>query len=179
MSPTAPADEASDADAEAASSAASPPPPPPRLPEDAVSGQRSESDAASDVKAEESDDDWLPPPAIDHGKDQHAADGNDDHDGDDGLLPPGVDDAPGEQVALPAGASMAASIAHRDERTMITEEGEVVSLHDPVKTVGDGDEQVELHQLTPEERAARRFRKNLIVWTVGILILVATMYFMR
>ena len=88
--------------------------------------------------------------------------------------------APGEQVALPGGASLAASLANDgDTKGLVTEDGEVVSLRDPVKTVVHGGEEMELHQLTSEERAARRFRRNLIVWTIGIIILIVTMYLMR
>ena len=55
------------------------------------------------------------------------------------------------------------------------EEGGLVRLREPVKTVGYGDDAVELRTLTPEERARRRLRKNLILWTVGLVILGVTL----
>ena len=59
-----------------------------------------------------------------------------------------------------------------------TEDGGQVALRDPVKTIRDGDEEIELRTLTPEEKARRRFWKNLFVWTFGLVMLAITLYVM-
>jgi hypothetical protein len=59
-----------------------------------------------------------------------------------------------------------------------TADGGTVELHEPTKTVGQGEDQRELRQLTPEERARRRFRRNLIMWVVGTLVLIGTLAFL-
>ncbi len=53
-----------------------------------------------------------------------------------------------------------------------TEEGEYVALREPVKTVGKGLEARELRVLTPEEKARRRLIRNVVVYSVGLIILV-------
>ena len=51
-----------------------------------------------------------------------------------------------------------------------------MALREPVKTIGRGDDERELHQLDAEEKARRRFRKNIIVWTFGAVILLITIF---
>jgi len=57
-----------------------------------------------------------------------------------------------------------------------TEDGGFTTLRDPVKTVGDGDEEIELRALTPEEKARKKFKKNLILWGFGLAIMAITLY---
>ncbi len=46
------------------------------------------------------------------------------------------------------------------------------TVRDPVKTIrGASGEVVQLRSLTPEEKAARRFRRNLIMMAFGIVVL--------
>jgi hypothetical protein len=60
-----------------------------------------------------------------------------------------------------------------------TEDGGFVKLKEPVKKVEVGGEEVELHRLTPEEKARRRFFKNIIMAIIGILALVGLGLFLR
>lgn len=46
-------------------------------------------------------------------------------------------------------------------------------FQEPVKTIGSGDAVIELHRLTPREKAARRARRNLIMLLLGVSILMA------
>lgn len=99
----------------------------------------------------------------------------------DDLLPPGAEAAPTgplKQVALPtAGKPDEPRGKTADGSILIpTADGGQVAVREPVKTVSAHGEEVELRQRTPEERAARRFRKNLIIWTFGILLVGITMY---
>lgn len=59
-----------------------------------------------------------------------------------------------------------------------TEDGEVIALREPVKTVVVGGREVELRRFTPEERERRRFRKNLFVAGFGLIFLIVTMIIM-
>jgi hypothetical protein len=52
-----------------------------------------------------------------------------------------------------------------------TGDGSVVTVREPVKTVGEGDDEVELRSRTPEERAKRRLRKNLVLWGFGLIVM--------
>lgn len=98
-------------------------------------------------------------------------------------LPPGLDDeeeaGPSEQRALPDGAMLAAA-AKAPSRTrdgsvlLTTEDGQVVALREPVRTVGKGLNERELHTLSAEERTRKRFVKNLVVWTFGIVVILVT-----
>ena len=49
-----------------------------------------------------------------------------------------------------------------------------MTLREPVKTVGYGDEAIELRAKSPEERARWRLKKNLIIWGFGLIVLVLT-----
>jgi hypothetical protein len=52
-----------------------------------------------------------------------------------------------------------------------TEDGGQVMVREPVKTAGEGDDEIELRTRTPEERAKRRLVKNLIVWGFGLVVI--------
>lgn len=52
-----------------------------------------------------------------------------------------------------------------------TEDGELVPLRNPVKTIGKPGEEIELRQLTPVERARRRLIRNTVMATVCLLLL--------
>lgn len=57
-----------------------------------------------------------------------------------------------------------------------TEDGKFVTLREPVKTVGDGDEEMELNSLTAGEKEKKKLKKNLIVWGFGLAIIAITLY---
>ncbi|MCA9155207.1 MAG: hypothetical protein KDA38_10495 [Planctomycetales bacterium] len=99
----------------------------------------------------------------------------------DDLLPPGAEEVPAgplKQVVLPtAGKPDEPRGKAADGSILIpTADGGQVAVREPVKTISAHGEEVELRQRTPEERAARRFRKNLVIWTLGILLVGITMY---
>ena len=48
-----------------------------------------------------------------------------------------------------------------------------LAFREPVMTVTSGDRVIELRRLTPEEKAARRARRNLIMLLTGVSILLA------
>lgn len=48
-----------------------------------------------------------------------------------------------------------------------------LAFHEPVKTIRSGGAEIELRRLTPEERRARRARRNLLMLVIGAAILVA------
>ncbi len=52
-----------------------------------------------------------------------------------------------------------------------TPDGGIVRLRDPVKTIGSGDDAIELRSRSSEQRETWRLKKNLIMWTVGLLVL--------
>ena len=54
-----------------------------------------------------------------------------------------------------------------------TEEG-LVAVKETVKTIGTGDDEIELKRLTPEEKSRRRLVRNLVVGGVCLLVLFAT-----
>ncbi len=88
----------------------------------------------------------------------------------DSLLPPGVDAAPGAMRPLPVpkppeDKKAAAPLKVGDK---------------PKKKVrlGPGGEEQELKELSREEKSARRFRRNLILWSVCVAILGGVMWFM-
>ncbi len=53
-----------------------------------------------------------------------------------------------------------------------TEDGAVVTVRDPVKTVRKGSRVILLRQLSPAEKHRRRTRRNVVLWVVGAAILV-------
>ena len=48
-----------------------------------------------------------------------------------------------------------------------------LQFEEPVRTVGSGDQVITLRRLTPEEKAVRRARRNLIMMVTGVSILMA------
>ncbi len=52
-----------------------------------------------------------------------------------------------------------------------TEDGKVVTLHEPKRVVQQGEEEVEIRSLTPEEKARRRMFKNIIMFGFGGMVL--------
>ena len=101
----------------------------------------------------------------------------------DSLLPPGVASQP-----VPANRPLPVttqqieqdkagpSVPTRSRETIgvPTEDGGFVKLHEPVKKVEFAGEEIELHRLTPEERARKRLFKNIIMLVVGVIALVGT-----
>jgi hypothetical protein len=106
----------------------------------------------------------------------------------DSLLPPGVgEDVPSgalQQVALPE-AEMERQWREmnrpapptnvpKDAVLIPTEEGSYVALREPVKTVGKGVNERELHVLPPEVKQKRRALRTIIVYVVGLIVLVVS-----
>ncbi|MCH5376728.1 MAG: hypothetical protein JJ992_22410, partial [Planctomycetes bacterium] len=56
-----------------------------------------------------------------------------------------------------------------------TEDGRYVTVREPVKSVGRGDDAIELRSLSAEERTRRKFKKNLILWGFGLVIIGITL----
>ena len=53
-------------------------------------------------------------------------------------------------------------------------DGGEATLHEPVKTAGYGEDAVELRRLTPQEKAKRKRRKNVILFVFcGVILGVA------
>ncbi len=55
-----------------------------------------------------------------------------------------------------------------------TPEGGYVRLREPTKVVGAGDDALELRTRSSVEKEKWRFKKNLIIWTFGLLVLGVT-----
>jgi hypothetical protein len=55
-----------------------------------------------------------------------------------------------------------------------TADGGYVTVDDSVRTVRVMGEEVELRRLTPEEKARRRFRRSVVMWAIGALLLIVT-----
>jgi hypothetical protein len=69
-----------------------------------------------------------------------------------------------------------ASIPSRPKDTVLipTEKG-YVGVHEPVKTIQQHGEEVELRKVTPEEKARRRVVRNTILFALCIIALVVVM----
>jgi hypothetical protein len=108
----------------------------------------------------------------------------------DPLLPPGMGEVPVggplQQVALPE-EEMARQMrelnrplpppdAPKDAVLIPTDDGKYVALREPVKTIGKGLEERELHVLPPEVKQKRRLVRNFVVYTIMLLILIAAFY---
>ena len=83
---------------------------------------------------------------------------------------PGARAVPGQAARLqrftrPAGSSI----------VLPTEDGAYVTIREPVKTIGRGDDAIELRSLSAEERKRRKFKKNLVLWGFGLLIIGITL----
>lgn len=77
---------------------------------------------------------------------------------------------PGEMPVDPAAES--APVSAQPPAAALQPRGEW-EFQEPVKTIGSGDAVIELHRLTPREKAARRARRNLIMLLLGVSILMA------
>jgi hypothetical protein len=81
------------------------------------------------------------------------------------LATPGPDDD-GAQAEAPDGLPyLGPSLLEPAEQEL--------EFREPVRTVRHGDKVVEIRRLTPEERQARRFRRNLMMIVIGVSILMA------
>jgi hypothetical protein len=52
-----------------------------------------------------------------------------------------------------------------------TPEGGYVRLREPTKVVGSGDDAIDLRTRSSGDKEKWRFKKNLIIWTFGLLVL--------
>jgi hypothetical protein len=75
-----------------------------------------------------------------------------------------------------SGAPARSSSSAQSSIVIPTEDGGFVRLRDPVKTVGEGYEAVELRSHSPEERASWKLKKNLIMWGFGLAVIGITLY---
>ena len=88
---------------------------------------------------------------------------------------------PGEQLPIPAAprrllqvpASLAPGVA-----IVPTEGGGYVTIQESPKVIGSGDDEVEVRRLAPAEKARRRFRKGIFLWTFCLLVLIVVFYFL-
>lgn len=55
-----------------------------------------------------------------------------------------------------------------------TEDGTIVTVREPIKSVRKGSRMIQLRQLSPAEKQRRRTRRNIIFWIVGAATLVIT-----
>jgi hypothetical protein len=55
-----------------------------------------------------------------------------------------------------------------------TPDGGIVRLREPAKTVGEGDDATELRSRSAAQKETWRFKKNLIMWGIGLLLLLIT-----
>jgi len=53
-------------------------------------------------------------------------------------------------------------------------DGGIVRLREPLKTVGSGDDATELRSRSAVQKETWRFKKNLIMWAIGLLLLLIT-----
>jgi hypothetical protein len=98
----------------------------------------------------------------------------------DSLLPPGSTSQPipanrplpvtSQQMDQPVPAGPAVSAP--SVPGIPTEDGGFIKLQEPVKTIEHGGEEIELHRLTPEQRARRRMFKNMIMAIIGVMFLI-------
>jgi hypothetical protein len=104
----------------------------------------------------------------------------------DALLPPGAtsDEAASiatEQVAIPQAPKRPRPLPSNLPAGAIpvpTLVGGFVAIQEKPKTVGAGDDEFEVRRLTPEEKAKRRFRRNIIMGAFCLAILVVVMLLM-
>jgi uncharacterized protein YbaR (Trm112 family) len=97
----------------------------------------------------------------------------------DALLPPGAaesESAPaGAQVAIPKAPKKLPVVPGNLPAGAIavpTPEGGFVTVRETPKTIGRGDEAIEVRRLTPEEKARRRLRNNLIIGGFCLAVIV-------
>jgi hypothetical protein len=56
-----------------------------------------------------------------------------------------------------------------------TDDPTAIKVREPVRTIGTGDDAIELRAFSPEERARRRLKKNLILWAIGLIVIGITL----
>jgi hypothetical protein len=96
------------------------------------------------------------------------------------LLPPAVE-TPKKNAPIPLGddgAGRKPGVAADGSVLIPTDDGQLIALREPVKTVEVQGREIELRRLTPEEKEQRRFRRNLFVAGFGLLFLIVTMIIM-
>jgi len=103
----------------------------------------------------------------------------------DALLPPGSPGAAvgpvtargGQAASLPVQPTAFTAGTAATQATSVrpivvpTQDAGLVTVREPVKRIGAGDDALELRSMTPEEKARWRFKKNLILWAVGLAII--------
>ncbi len=83
---------------------------------------------------------------------------------------------PGASAKTGAGAPLPRAPGSGGSSVVLpTEDGGYVTVREPVKTIGRGDEAIELRTLSPEEKARRKLKKNLVLWGFGLLIIGITL----
>ena len=82
----------------------------------------------------------------------------------------GIADTPSQPAVAPSAAS---SATEPPARAAPVKE---LQFQEPVRTVGSGDQVIALRRLTPEEKAVRRARRNLIMMLTGVSILMAIVF---
>jgi hypothetical protein len=95
----------------------------------------------------------------------------------DELLPPGASSTPMQpsgNAPIPMGGGAGGVVAKVATDTVVipTEEGSYVAVRAKEKTIRFKGEEVEVRRLSPEEKARKRFVKNIIMGIFGILTLV-------
>lgn len=88
---------------------------------------------------------------------------------------PATPSLPGFPVFDPAKKEPTKATRSEPVAMLPTEDGGTVALHDPVKTVGRPGQEIELRQLSPEEKAKRRLTRNIIMVTASLLLLLIVM----
>jgi hypothetical protein len=87
----------------------------------------------------------------------------------------------GQQVALPRAPKKAPVVPANVPAGAIvvpTPDGGFVTVQEKPKTIGYGDEEVEVRRVSPEEKARRRLRNNLIFGGFCLLIILAVVFFL-
>ncbi len=104
----------------------------------------------------------------------------------DDLLPPAAEKSPkkkrlekADRVAEDQIGPSKPGVAADGSVLIPTDDGGFIALREPVKTVSVKGQEIELRRLTPEEKAARRFKRNLFVAGFGMLFLIAMMLIMH
>lgn len=94
------------------------------------------------------------------------------------MLPPGAAEAGSggsEQVAIPEAPKKSPVLPSNLPAGAIpvpTPEGGFVTVLQKPKTIGHGDDAIEVRRLSPEEKARRRLRNNLIVASLCLIVIV-------
>jgi hypothetical protein len=79
--------------------------------------------------------------------------------------------APGPRTSFSAGAAPTTQPSAARPIILPTQDAGLVTVREPIKRAGSSDEAFELRSLTPQQKERWRFKKNLILWLFGIIIL--------